>query len=158
MPDPAVIGLPFQGVLAGIPQSARDLLEFRRLLEPEVAALAAQRATDAQVALLRASFERQSTTLEQGLKLAPEDLAFHQLIAEIAGNTVILKVLETLRHLLRHLREQALSEGGVKQTVAEHLEIVSAIERRDPQRARASMALHLNIVTSAAGHSVEAQF
>jgi GntR family transcriptional repressor for pyruvate dehydrogenase complex len=152
VPDAAVVSAPFQGVLAGIPQAARDLLEFRQALEPQVAAFAAERASAGQLTLLWASLDRQYRALERDQKLAAEDQAFHHLIAEIAGNTVILNVLETLAHLMRHLREQGLSEREPELTIREHVNILNAIARREPELARASMVLHLNtVVHSAAG-------
>jgi DNA-binding FadR family transcriptional regulator len=117
-----------------------------------VAAFAAERASAGQLTLLWASLDRQYRALERDQKLAAEDQAFHHLIAEIAGNTVILNVLETLAHLMRHLREQGLSEREPELTIREHVNILNAIARREPELARASMVLHLNtVVHSAAG-------
>ena len=146
VPDPAVVSVPFQGILAGHPQTARDLLEFRLVLEPQVAALAAVRAQDEQLTLLRASLDRQHRTLERGQKLAAEDLTFHYLIAEIAGNVLILNILKTLRHLTCQLRGQDQNEDNPEMTIKEHVDIFHAIVRREPELAKASMLLHLNSV------------
>lgn len=149
-PTPAHLTQPFQGILARLPQTAADLLEFRRMVEPEVAALAAQCATDKQIAALRESLERQREQAARGIKLGCEDLLFHGLIAQMAGNGVVMLVLDTLRGLLSDLREQALAGDLPQMTLHAHGAVVQAIAGRDPEAARQAMLAHLdNVVRTA---------
>ncbi|MEW6420668.1 MAG: FadR/GntR family transcriptional regulator [Deinococcota bacterium] len=145
-PDSDTLSRPFQGLLAGSQQAALDLLEFRRMLEPEVAALAAQRATSKHQDAFACALERQREVAARGERLSREDLAFHQLIAQTAGNTVTLQVLDTLRALLSDLRTSALPGHFPALTIAQHERIAAAILARDPEAARHAMLEHLTAV------------
>ena len=158
LPDALTLCAPFEGLLSGLPRSAHDLLEFRRVLEPEVAALAARRATPDRVLALRAGLKRQESAAQAGLRLGAEDTQFHQLIAEIASNTVILRVLETLRALLRDLRDTTLSGDRPRLTLSEHARIVEAIAAGDAPAAREAMASHITSVIHTAEKPPKAMF
>lgn len=145
-PDAATLALPFRGLLSGSPQAALDLLEFRQLLEPEIAALAAQRATAEHAPLFERSLHQQRRAVAQGLRLSQEDLLFHQLIAQIAGNPIILDVLSTLRSLLSDLRTTALPGHLPEVTLAQHERIARAILAHDAPQARREMREHLAAV------------
>lgn len=149
-PDGRTLSLPFQGLLRSLPQTAQDLLEFRRILEPEAAALAALRATPAQIASLQACLRQQHVTAAQGLRLSQDDIAFHTLIAQMVGNTVILRVLETLQQVMQDLRSRTLPGQYPEITLREHTRILAAIENRSPVEARQAMADHLDTVVRTA--------
>ncbi|UBV45318.1 FadR family transcriptional regulator (plasmid) [Deinococcus taeanensis] len=151
--DTETLSLPFQGLLRSLPQTAQDLLEFRQILEPEAAALAAMRATSEQIASLRTCLEQQHVTATRGMKLSEDDLKFHALIAQMVGNTVILRVLETLQHLMQQLRTHTLKGDRPELTLQEHILILTAIEARDPAAARAAMAGHLATVVRTAAQA-----
>lgn len=144
-PSAAHLTQPFQGMLARSPQSMADLLEFREMVEPQVAAQAAVRATAAQVTQLRQCLERQESASARHVKLSDEDLVFHNLIAEIAGNAVVMLVLETLRTLMTHLRDQVVGDRP-ERTIAEHRALVSAVASASPDAARQAMLDHLRSV------------
>lgn len=145
-PSAANLSRPFQGILTRLPQQARDLLEFRRMLEPEVAALAARHATPGQLAELWAGIEQQKAAARQQLKLTREDLQFHALIAQMAGNGVVMLVLETLQELLHDLRDRALVGQYPETTIQDHGTIARAIAASDPTAAHQAMRLHLDHV------------
>lgn len=145
-PGADTLALPFRGLLTGSPQAALDLLEFRQLLEPEIAALAAQRATAEHAALFERSLHQQRRDAAQGLRLSQEDLLFHQLVAQIAGNPIILDVLSTLRSLLSDLRTTALPGHLPEVTIAQHERIAQAILSGDAPQARHEMREHLAAV------------
>lgn len=145
-PSAANLSRPFQGILTRLPQRARDLLEFRRMLEPEVAALAARHATPEQVAALWAGIGQQQAAARQQLKLTQGDLHFHALIAQMAGNGVVMLVLETLQELLHDLRDQTLVGQYPETTIQDHTAIAQAIAAADPTAAHRAMSLHLDHV------------
>ena len=149
-PSATHLCLPFQGVLSRAPQSARDLLAFRQLIEPEVAALAASRASPAQLEALQLNLARQQRAAQRGHRLTDEDLQFHALIAQMAGNEVVVLVLDTLRGLLRQLRERVLAGDQPGVTIAQHQAVAQAIAAKSPAQARQAMALHLDTVTQSA--------
>jgi GntR family transcriptional repressor for pyruvate dehydrogenase complex len=118
-----------------------ELIESRLLLEVPIAGLAAQRATDDDVAELRSlAAQSPATWAETG---AVDD-AFHARIAEIAGNRLVgafvTWVAEVLQPSIRKLIEPAIVEDIV---VAQHADIVRAIERGDPDAAERAMREHL---------------
>lgn len=144
-PSAAHLTQPFLGMLARSPQSLRDLLEFREMIEPEVAAQAAARATPEQVAELQRCLERQESASARHIKLSDEDLAFHNLVAQIAGNEVVMLVLETLRSLMTHLRDRVVGDHP-ERTIDEHRAVVAAVAGASPAAARQAMLDHLRSV------------
>ena len=145
-PDAATLCLPFQGLLTRLPPQIRDLLAFRRMVEPEVAALAALNASAAQVEALERCLERQDAAARANASLGAEDLKFHDLIAQASGNGVIVAVLDTLQHLLAHLRDRVLVGSQPALTVQQHRDVVEAIAARSPEEARSTMSTHLDTV------------
>src|SRR5215216_5753981 len=116
----------------------RSLYEVRELLDPGIARLAAQRATAADVAALRRLLERHQRQVDQGRYGSSEDTRFHLRLARIAGNPVLLRLLEGVMHMLAAVREPALraaSNAGVRFSLQAHWQIVCAVEARDPDGA-----------------------
>ncbi len=153
-PSAANLCLPFTGLLTRLPQSARDLLEFRQMIEPGVAALAAERATPAGIERLFACLEQQRRTAEQGIKLTEGDLQFHALISQMAGNEVVTLMLGTLQHLLQSLRDRDLPGDQPHLTIDQHTEIAQAIASGSSHEAREAMARHLDTVIRTASEAL----
>lgn len=145
-PSAANLTQPFLSILSRTPQNVLDLLEFRLMIEPEVAAAAAQRGTPEQVQQLQVCLEQQQQVAAQHIKLTNEDMQFHALIAEMAGNAVVVQVLATLQHILFQLRDQVLIGDQPTRTIEEHQAIVQAITSRSPEAAREAMSHHLSTV------------
>jgi GntR family transcriptional regulator, transcriptional repressor for pyruvate dehydrogenase complex len=137
-------------------RSLLELLEARRLLEGEAAALAAQRIAPVQLAELHALIEAMPgcADVEQFVE---NDLAFHRTIAAAAGNSVLSKLLESVSgRTIRARIWRGITEGGaIDRTVAEHQAICDAIERGSPELARAWMAVHLASVEAWLRQAVE---
>lgn len=131
--------------------SVEDVLrvrEVRRALEAESAALAAERATRAQVAGLRKALraiDRSTTEQRDGVV---EDLAFHRLLAEAAGNPHFARLLEFLGQYTHEAmrvtrRNDATRTEFVEAVRAEHAAIVDAIAAGDPSSARRCALQHM---------------
>ncbi|MEO7115979.1 MAG: FadR/GntR family transcriptional regulator [Caldimonas sp.] len=122
--------------------------EVRRALEAESAALAAERATRAQVAGLRKALraiDRSTTEQRDGVV---EDLAFHRLLAEAAGNPHFARLLEFLGQYTHEAmrvtrRNDATRTEFVEAVRAEHAAIVDAIAAGDPSSARRCALQHM---------------
>jgi GntR family transcriptional repressor for pyruvate dehydrogenase complex len=124
-----------------------ELLDFRKMLEPPLAARAALRASPDQISEMEEILERQDQKLRAGESAIAEDSQFHYGIALASGNTVVLKVLDTLMDLLRDSRERSLQiEGRPEKSLAAHRRILSAIKRRNSEAARAAMLEHIEKV------------
>jgi GntR family transcriptional repressor for pyruvate dehydrogenase complex len=123
-----------------------ELAEVRSLFEPEVAALAALRASDEDIVGLEGILARMrvSSTPEAALEL---NLQFHRALANAARN-------ETAAHLLRSL-EASFAELYVdlyrrlyslypdRDEAGQHSEIMEAARARDPERMRVAMRRHI---------------
>ena len=129
-------------------ESVVHVIEVRRVLEGEIAALAAERATRAQIAQLRRSLKAIDQAVAEGRDGVAEDLAFHRAIGECAGNPqfrLLLGFLEQyLREGMRITRGNEARRGDFMQAVQhEHREVVEAIAARDPAAARHHATRHI---------------
>lgn len=122
-----------------------DLLELRRIVEVEVAGLAAERATPAQLAALEASLAEQRSALADRDRYNALDTAFHALLFEASGNALLRALLEPVGTALRLGRELSTSRGveTLPRSLAGHEEIYQAVAARQPEAARAAMQRHL---------------
>ena len=121
-----------------------ELLDFRKMLEPPLAARAATHASADEIADMEEILNRQEQKLERGELAIAEDAEFHYSIALASGNTVVLKVLDILMDLLRDSRERSLQvPGRPEKSLAGHRRILSAIKRRDAEDAKSAMRRHV---------------
>lgn len=138
---------PITAALKGRATVIGELMDFRKMVEPTVAARAAERATSEEIANLQAILDRQAIKLDHNTPAALEDAQFHDAIAVGARNSVMVKVFDTLMHLLAETRrEQWQSPDRARQSLAGHHEILEAIRRRHPADAAAAMQRHLDEV------------
>ena len=120
----------------------REIFELRRLLEPQVAARAAEAAGAGDLARLRALWEKQK--ISPPAKAVRMDHAFHLQIARATGNAVLLRVFEQLHAILGESRAESLqSETRRQASIRTHGRILQALEQRDAERARKEMLAHL---------------
>ncbi len=130
-----------------IPDAAgrlRQSLEVRLAVEPEIAALAAERASAAQVRELRKVHTRLMEAAD--LPTAVEaDIDFHRALAGSTGNGIFALILETLSDLGRESRMATISQAGVQRARIHHHAILTAVEARDADRARAAMRNHIEV-------------
>jgi len=134
-------------VLASV-QSVVHVVEVRRVLEGEIAALAAQRASRSQIAALRRALKAIDVAAAAGRDGVAEDLAFHRVIGEATGNPqfrLLLGFLEQyLREGMRITRGNEARRLDFMEAVQnEHRAIVEAIAARDPVAARHHATQHL---------------
>ena len=124
-----------------------ELLDFRKMFEPALAARAATHASDEEIAEMEEILERQERKLRQGESAIAEDSEFHYSIALASRNSVVFKVLDTLMDLLRDTRERSLQiEGRPQKSMAGHRRILTAIKRHDAEAAKAAMRRHIEDV------------
>lgn len=117
--------------------------EVRSLLELHMAGLAAERATDDDVKQLRDAHEKMVRDIEDVDSAAVDDLEFHRRIALATDNVLFLVLMDSVGSVLIEIRRANLGSGSSPMTIAQHEAILEAIADRDPQRARLSMAAHL---------------
>jgi GntR family transcriptional repressor for pyruvate dehydrogenase complex len=147
-PPPAHRPLAFDPTVLESMQAVVQVVELRRVLEGEIAALAAARSTRAQQAGLRRALKAIDSAMAAGHDGVAEDMAFHRAIGEATGNPQFGRLLAFLeQYLLEAMRvtkgNEARREDFMHQVREEHCAIVEAIEARDPARARAAAVGHL---------------
>lgn len=121
---------------------AFDLWEVRMQLEPWVASIAAQRATDKDIEEIKARCEDVERDIESGIDHLPNDVRFHTSIARCTRNDVVPNLIPVITYsvgLFGSLNQNRL----LKETVVTHRAIVDAIVAHDPEAARLAMIQHL---------------
>lgn len=124
-----------------------DIFEARKLIEPEIAALAAVRADAQDIARMEAILEEQAQQIAKGETGVEADTAFHSILAQTTKNQIILRLDDTLVDSLRETRERSLQvHGRPARSLAGHREILRAIQAKDSEKARRAMLEHLRAI------------
>lgn len=135
-------------VILGIrPEDICDIYQIRSMLEGDVAARAARRATEEDVARLTEIIDltefyisKQNMQQLQGM-----DGQFHQLIYEMSGSRMLRRVLKDLHYYIGLTRDASLkSEGRAAESVREHRAVLEAIVRHDDVMAQERMKQHVD--------------
>lgn len=120
------------------------LIEARRPLESEIAALASWRATPEHIERLAAAVEALATARSREARVEA-DVQFHRILAESTDNPVFVLLLETVSGLLRESRRRTLAESGVEIALEGHRAVLAAVRSHDAVAARAAMLAHLQL-------------
>ena len=124
-----------------------ELLEFRLMVEPTLAARAAANATQEEIVQLEDILSRQKAKIDRGELAIEEDSKFHYTIAQAARNSVVLKVLDVFMDFLRDSRELSLQvEGRPQRSLNSHRRILNAIARKNPAAAEKAMRRHITTI------------
>ena len=111
-------------------------LELRRMIEPAVARLAAERATDEQIGALYEAYEEMAAAGDDLDAFMAPDLRFHNLLVEACGNELLEHMTEILTAVLRTVFAYSSSSSRAYPRAARrHRAIVQAIEARDADAA-----------------------
>jgi GntR family transcriptional regulator, transcriptional repressor for pyruvate dehydrogenase complex len=127
-----------------------QMVELRRVIEGEMAALAAQRATRAQIAALRRALLAIDGATDAGELGVEQDLAFHRAIGEATGNPQFVRLLGILEAYLRDAMTvtkgyESMRTDFMEHVRREHRAIVEAVASGDAKAARrAATQHHLN--------------
>lgn len=122
-----------------------DLFEVRMALEAAAAALAAVRANAAERRALLAAARRHGEVADDGLDpLVATDQEFHQLLVDASHNEALQRVYAMLVPQFYEYRKKSLAlRGAPERSASDHLSIVTAIQARAPEQARAAVLAHL---------------
>jgi DNA-binding GntR family transcriptional regulator len=131
---------------------AVEITEVRILLEGLLAARAAERVTNSDVAMLRKLSKDMRTAVEKSELLAYSELnaRLHGAIRDIAAHETASRLLRQLRdQTVRHQFSLSLVPGRPMVSLPQHEAIVAAIIARDPEAAQQAMHAHLQSVIEA---------
>jgi GntR family uxuAB operon transcriptional repressor len=127
-----------------------EVLSARRLIEAEVAAIAARVATDSAIDAILFAVEEMERHHANHSHNEQADRNFHLAIARATGNSALVGVMEYLwdqRGRLWHkLKEHFQTEELRQETLSDHRRILQAIAGHDPGEARRAMRAHLERV------------
>ena len=129
------------------PEGLAHLEDVREIFEPEIAARAAIRAEPKQLAAMREAIDAMDRSLEDAGAYIEADLDFHLALAEAAQNPLVLTLIDSIVGLLRAQRTRVFhAPDGPARGQHHHRRLLHAIERHDPEAARAAMQAHLEQV------------
>jgi GntR family transcriptional regulator, transcriptional repressor for pyruvate dehydrogenase complex len=140
-------GSPSEAVPMG--ESPSELMHARSVLEGSIITLAAARATRQGLDQVKACLEAMRHEVSRGQPPVEADRRFHMAVAEMTGNSVLVRLVGELfdgRHglILSKLTRRVESVRTWETALREHEAIYQALEARDPQEAVAAMFWHLS--------------
>ena len=125
------------------PEFVKTLMGMRRVFEPGAAALAAQAATDEQLAGIAQAYDGMATATSPDEMLEP-DLAFHRRIAEATGNDLMAYIGTMLSLALRESIKMSSRLDTHALSLPRHKAILTALQHRDAAAARQATVLQLD--------------
>ena len=124
-----------------------NLVEVREILETEIAALAAARATEDEIAAMREAIRVMDVSLSDADAYIAADNQFHRALAKATQNSLILILIDSIVNPLSEQRKHIFAvEGGPERGQFHHRRILESIIRHNPENARAAMHAHLQQV------------
>jgi GntR family transcriptional repressor for pyruvate dehydrogenase complex len=139
----SVLSVPMEFLFLLDDTSVQELTELRFLMEPALAAKAAERANSADIALLRQSITDLENSEQDRVKLVASDLLFHRAIFEASGNRLTSRLFHTIHRAMLNMIMVTSQMVDLEHTVAFHKPILAAIEQRNPKLAFDLMTAHL---------------
>ena len=125
----------------------QDVFEVRKMLEPEIAALAARNGSPDAKTRLEAILMEQEQAIDSGESGAGIDQRFHQALAEASGNPVLREMVSALHEgFSRSRAEEVQSPQRQKASLAAHRAIVEAVRNGHAMQAERAMREHLDEV------------
>lgn len=126
-----------------------ELIRARRVIEGEIASLAATHARRKDIAAIRDALATMRVDTDNNVAPLAGDRAFHTAIAQAAGNVVLLETVQTFwdaRHgpLFERLGDYFETVPSWRMAISEHEAILEAIRTHDASAARAAMQAHMD--------------
>ncbi|MEW6376878.1 MAG: FCD domain-containing protein, partial [Thermodesulfobacteriota bacterium] len=127
--------------------SFHELWEARKLIEPTICGMAAERVNEVQLKNLEQILKDTEKTFFQDGDFPYLAAIFHREIAQIAGNRVLVFLVDCLLTIRKMSRHKVMLEKGYQESALHsHQVILEAIKLRDKEKAQLLMAEHLERV------------
>ena len=127
-----------------------QMFEARRIIESELAALAATRGREQHFAAMSEEVAEMYATVDDPIEYLIHDVRFHRVIAQASDNPILAALMETITSALYDERRKTAERSrDLKQSAELHREIYRAIRSRNAAEARAVMERHLAMAQSA---------
>jgi GntR family transcriptional repressor for pyruvate dehydrogenase complex len=130
------------------------VVEVRRIIEAEIAALAALRRTDEDLAAMEEILRTAAGNLEDPTTFIDTDVAFHQALAQATQNELFSAMLASIVNVMVEVRVVGLGVPGTpERALSYHQDIFRFVQARDSEGARSAMQRHMDeaIETMTAG-------
>ena len=135
------------------PGFSQNMHEVRRMIEVEVAGLAAQRATEEDCAAIEAAINDMIASHKDPDEYIRHELTFHSVLASATHNELFGMLLSPIADLLMESTRALLqTSAAVARGIAHHRNILLQIKERNSQQARQAMRVHLEYVQSQIEH------
>jgi len=146
LPVDSLVG-PLAKMLIDEKEALADVFEMRKLIEPHIAALAAERATETDIAQLKRIVAKQTEAVSRGETGVDADAELHLCISRATQNQALQKLVSGLMEMLSRSREESLQTTERRNASIEtHRKIIGAIEKHDLIEARNEMLRHIEEV------------
>jgi DNA-binding FadR family transcriptional regulator len=124
-----------------------ELLESRLIIEPQLAFISAQIATEDEIAELANAVKRTEMAYRSNTYTLEIGFEFHRIIARIARNRFLVKYIDSIKDELKLQRGMLLlshmSGEDLKRELNEHKHVYELISQRQAENAREAMYQHL---------------
>ncbi|MBU0463798.1 MAG: FCD domain-containing protein, partial [Proteobacteria bacterium] len=121
-----------------------DILYVRRLLEKEIAYLAAQKITPEECKQIEKILEDQSLEIKHGSLGDKQDLEFHSLLGKISGNKILAQMVNLIMTQSQAYLEFSYIRKKYSTMVTDHEEILKFFIKGDPAAVAESMVKHID--------------
>jgi len=123
--------------------SSQELIETRLIVEPTLAAKAAELATPEQLIILRQTIAEIEAAGDDQFRIIEADLLFHRTILQSSGNRLFGRLFQVIHRSLLNMMMMTAQLVDRDHTLAFHQAIFESIQRRDPTEAERHMRDHL---------------
>lgn len=121
-----------------------ETMEVRLLLEPDTAALAAQRRTEEDLLRMRKAVDQMEAAAMRGEDYHSYDYQFHISIAQATQNSVVTRMFPVIFDAIeKGYAQTAHVKGSFARAINYHREILDALTRQEAQTAQALLQLHI---------------
>src|SRR5436305_6927404 len=126
--------------------TAAEIMDAQRAIECFAAELAAQNATDEDIARLRQSIADADASMSDVARFTQLGAEFHLAVAEASHNRVLVVQLISLQHVSWPRRNPTLTPKVARRILDVHKELLALIEIRDAAAARQMMDDHVKMI------------
>ena len=121
-----------------------SLLEARLIIEPPIAFLAAERATDEDISVLADIIREMMTKERQATDTAELDMEFHTQIAKCTKNNILHRVVPIINESILRGHNQTYDDNkSLEKAIKSHVNIFDSIRDHEPSTARYEAERHI---------------
>jgi GntR family transcriptional repressor for pyruvate dehydrogenase complex len=125
-----------------------NLTQVREIFEPEIAAIAADKASSEDITAMQNAIARMDESMNDVQRYTVADHDFHLALARASQNAVVIDLIDSIVDLLTEQRKHIFlaGTGGPERGQYHHKRILQAVQRQDVEAARRCMIEHLQQV------------